>query len=261
MKSALDALDSLKRRTQFRYSASRAIPVRHRIQYPGTRSSISGSPTRRERRRRSRRARARCTQRAWVASSGPVWPQHYGFRRPTEFSSSAQAPATFLAAAKERRSDPLHLSGAARAVRTACAGGEAAARNGRRGYGNRGSLAGPHLSGSGYLAISKLSLMTASADRPCCGRISWWHSGGSFNPGGLWQLRRSTQRSIAIRHAPSDAEYRAAVAGFQQAIHRRSPGNLPRLERARSRREPPLRCAAGRTGTGHPDDASPLATL
>lgn len=45
----------------------------------------------------------------------------------------------------------------------------------------------------------------------------WWHSKGSFNPGSLGSppIDATLDR---IRHAASDDEYRAAVAGFQRAI-------------------------------------------
>jgi ABC-type transport system substrate-binding protein len=51
----------------------------------------------------------------------------------------------------------------------------------------------------------------------------WWHSAGTFNPGTLGggELDAPLDR---IRHATSDAEYRAGVAAFQRAVFDNPPG-------------------------------------
>jgi ABC-type transport system substrate-binding protein len=162
-----------------------------------------------------------------VASSGPVWPQNYGFRPDLpKFEFDVRAAATAFARGKARNNQgtlrftclvppdtvnerlALVLKQQLEAVGVDMSVEEApmdriidALRNRRFEAALIDGISGPTLL------------------RP----YQLWHSKGTFNPGGLGNPTVDAAFD-RVRHAASDQEYEQAVAGIQQAFMDDPPG-------------------------------------
>ena len=264
-KSALDALDSLEtveQRRRLHVHAPLSVPHR-----PEPRRPTSSS------RQEIRRALNLAIDRDavvrdalnghGVASSGPVWPQHWALPPDLpkfEFDADRPRPSSLAAAQGQRRIGPFHLSRAARhGERAARAGGQAPAGGGRRRHGRRRSRRWT----ASYDALKTRRFDAALIDvhqRPdaCCGRIS---SG----------IRRRRSTAGGLGNATVDAALdRVRQRRLTTSTRRRSPGFSRRSSTTRRRSFSPGRSAPARSANDstcrrrarprHLGDASPLAT-
>jgi len=174
-----------------------------------------------------------------VASTGPLWPQHWAVGRGTlrpAFDPEAAA-AAFGAASTESRGQPT--------IRFTCLVPADAV------YGRIALEVKRQLSQVGVdMALQEVSL--EQLDHAISGRnfeaalveglsgptlyrpYQLWHSGGVFNPGGLGN--KSSDRALdALKNAKSDDDYRVAALGVQQAFLNDPPAIfLAWTERARA---------------------------
>lgn len=162
-----------------------------------------------------------------VASSGPVWPQNYGFRADLpKFEFNAQdAAATFARGKAKNNQGSFHFTclvppdtvnerlalvlkrqleavGVDMSVEEAPMDRIFEAMKSRR-----------------FEAVLIDGISGPTLLRP----YQLWHSKGAFNPGGLGNATIDAAFDH-VRHAANDAEYGQAVAGLQQAFIEDPPG-------------------------------------